>query len=316
MMQKAVAFFICFLGLFFGLLLSSASAKEPIHLVRITSGSAAQEYFAHTLAARLARLGTVTTTVLPPFDTDTPTDAERDALRSQLPASGLVISIGSLASEALLSVRTTQRVLAIGVPQLKAQALLAEHPGAGVWILASEQPLSRQAKLFRLVFPDASGVGVLLGPTSSALLREVQTAFAKEGIVVHHETIQGREGILPALDRLLGPSHAVLSLADPVVFNAVTIRSILLSAYRVRRVLVAHADSYVDAGALYALFSSPDDLIDDSIAAIQRIERGETASGVLLPESFSIRINAHVARSLGLILPEAATLKKHLLNKG
>jgi putative tryptophan/tyrosine transport system substrate-binding protein len=313
LMQRAIAFFLSMLCLILWLSPALAGAAEALSVVTLSSTSATQERLVQGLLARLgeADAWSLKHIMLPRESDDALSAAGLDSLKAQLNSEGLILCVGSLASEAVLRVRQNQKVVAIGVPQTRAVEMLKKHTEPGLFILAAEQPFLRQAQLVRLVFPQAANVGVLVGPASTDLLEPLQAAFKKQGLRVHHAPVQDREDVLPALERLLGQSDLLLSAADPVVFNPVTIRAILLSAYRVRRVLAAHAESYVDAGALYALYSGQEDLINDALYLLQNTG-AQNASELRYPRSFSVRINTHVARTLGMSLPSPQVLVEQL----
>ena len=57
---------------------------------------------------------------------------------------------------------------------------------------------------------------------------------------------------------MLNDSDVLIALPDPIVFNLRTTRNILLSTYRKRVPVIGFSKSYVKAGALAAIYSTPE----------------------------------------------------------
>ena len=169
--------------------------------------------------------------------------------------------------------------------------------------LLLDQPLSRQLALVRLALPKVKQLGVLWGPESEALGPALSALAASKGFKLVEARIGQNEPVFTSLRQVLGSADVLLALPDPEVFNANSLQNILLASFRAGVPMVAFSPAYVRAGALFALYVTPAQLGQQA---------GELARGVLqgkaLPaqaveaQGFSISVNAHVARSLGLDL--------------
>ena len=86
-------------------------------------------------------------------------------------------------------------------------------------------------------------------------------------------------------------------------------RSILLTSYRFQKPIVAFSRAYVDAGALAAIFTTPEQVAADLIAWL-RLQKDESVQlpPPRGPASFDIAVNRQVARALGLSVADDAEL--------
>lgn len=227
----------------------------------------------------------------------------------------LVVAVGTQALRDAGAWRQGPAVLGVLVPQqvferLAAQAGRQRQPGSfsAIWL---DQPPARLLGLFRQILPEAKRAGVLLGPDSSAQLPALRAAAGRARIELVVETVAGEQEVMPALARLLPAVDGLLAVPDGVVYRRETVRGILLTTYRHQKPLVAFSQSYVNAGAIAAAFSTP------ALAALQAAElvRALPAGKVALPPPQppaypSVAINRQVARSLGLDPPADALVQK------
>ena len=107
----------------------------------------------------------------------------------------------------------------------------------------------------------------------------------------------------------------LLTLPDPVVLNSKTVQSVLLTAYMRKIPVVSYSPAYVRAGALMAVNSSPaelgrhvaEKLVDLDSRNYWNLDKPE------YPKYFSVALNERVARSLGIVIPNADTAKNMLI---
>lgn len=212
-------------------------------------------------------------------------------------------------------------VLCTLLPRQSFEYLMREagrRPGPEFSALYLNQPLARQLDLIRLALPQARRVGVLVGTVPGALQMEEQLAdLARErGLRLVSARLGVNDPIFPGLKQVLDESDVLLAMADPQIFNSHTIQNILLASFRARVPMQAFSPAYVRAGALLALYATPEQ-IGAQVALLARdalTEQNGKARGLALPQYthwFEVSVNAHVARSLGLQL-DAAELAERL----
>ncbi|WP_168734319.1 ABC transporter substrate-binding protein [Pseudothauera nasutitermitis] len=223
----------------------------------------------------------------------------------------MILAAGAPAAEAALS-RSRTPVYAVLIGQKVFQDLRLRYPDAKLSAVLLDQPLERQLALMRAVLPEAQRVGVLLGPDTGALRGRLENAAAAAGLRLAAWPVSTQAEILPALERALDASDALLALPDPLAAGPGAARTILLTSYRYRRPVFAYSRAYVEAGALAAVFSTPGDVARE-VADWLRGTRG----GVRLPpprpaRHFDVALNRQVARALHLDLPDEATVLARL----
>ncbi|CAL94495.1 ABC transporter substrate-binding protein [Azoarcus olearius] len=228
----------------------------------------------------------------------------------------VVLAAGVAAAEAVAS-RTRRPMLAVLLSRQQFANLRARYPTAPMSAIVLDQPLRRQLKLVRAVLPNATRVGVLLGPESGALETELTDAAAGEGLQLRSQQVLQSGDVLAAAERLLDASDALLAIPDPVATNPASARAVLLSSYRFRRPMLAYSQAYVEAGALAAVFSSPSDVALD-VADWLATQGGGSVSlpAARSPSRFGVAVNRQVARSLGLTVAEDLALVRAMGSGG
>lgn len=221
----------------------------------------------------------------------------------------VVIAVGAEAADAVADRSTTPILVAlISSPNLR--ALQQRHPRAKLGGFVLDQPLARHIRLIRATNPKMARVGVLLGPQSAPMRSALAEAGARQGLTMGFETIEDIDGLLPALERLLEASDAILAVPDPVAYSPSTARPILLTTYRYRKPLFGYSQAYVTAGAIASVYTAPEDAahqVGDWLASQQGAGHVDLPVAEA-PRYFSVAVNRHVARSLMYPVPDESTL--------
>ena len=176
-----------------------------------------------------------------------------------------------------------------------------------------DQPLSRQLDLLRLALPERLRVGVILGPSSKELGDEVRGEASKRGLAIASAPVSERADIYPVLQTLIPESDLLLLLPDPVAINADTVYGLLLTTYRAGVPVIGFSEGLLNAGALVSLFSTAQQQGRQGADIARRVLAHEGAlPAAQYPRYFSVRVNASVARSLGLHVPPQEELQTAL----
>lgn len=227
----------------------------------------------------------------------------------------LFVALGAEAASALAKTEARTPVLSTLLPRSSFERVLLENgrkPSAQFSALYLNQPLSRQLDLIRLAFPQARRLGVLWGPESQGQAPALKVLAQARGLDLLEATVGGTESIFPALKRVLEGADLLLAVADPQVYNSSSIQNILLSSFRAKVPLVAFSPAYVRAGALLALHVTPTQIGRQTATLVQGVLQGKALSATpLYSQDFSVAVNEHVARSLGLTL-DAQALRERL----
>ena len=228
----------------------------------------------------------------------------------------LVLAVGHAAAERALR-DSSRPVLAVLVGLRDLDRLKRAHPARDLGAVVLDQPLERHLRLVRAVLPDAKRVGVLLGPDSVVQLPGLQHAADALRLQADVHEVREVADLVPALDHLLFAGDALLPLPDGLVSGPAAARTILLTSYRHRRPVFAHSAAYVTAGALAAVFSTPEHVavdVADLLAAAK--EPAALVRKIHSPRRFDVAVNRAVARALGLVVADEQVLRERIADGG
>jgi len=220
--------------------------------------------------------------------------------------SDLTIAVGMSAASALAT--STKPVLSVLVPKAGydklAKPVAAIHSSA-IYI---DQPIERQISLLVAAMPKVKRIGVLYSAFHPELT-SLRRTLAERNILLFEEAVGQEHPLHDALEEVLGESEVLLVLPDTEIYNAGTIRNILLSSYRKQVPLIGISKSYVKAGALCAIYSTPKQIVIQTVEAVkQYISTGKLPSSQY-PKDFEVSVNMQVARSLDLPVKDADKLR-------
>ena len=291
-------------------LVLGASAASAQLLLVVSEGAGVYGDVAKDVARRVR-------SVAPQVQVDTVGASEAPAIDAErLRRYALAVTVGLDGADALISRSQGQAthapILALLVPRDRfgelAATAHAEHD-ARVSAIFIEQPLARQLDLVALALPGRSRVGVLLGPSSTRLARNLDDAARAAGLDLRQTQASDPAAVYPALQRVLVQSDVLLAVPDPVAINAATIRSVLVASHRAGVPVVGFSQALVDAGALLAVYSTPQQYARQA---------AEIALGVLdgsaplprphYPRYFTVGVNFLAAQAIGLALDDETSL--------
>jgi putative ABC transport system substrate-binding protein len=303
-----------FLSLLFSLwlaLFAGACAHATVAVVIVSSErSPAYVDAAEALVSELERLG------LSRYDMLQLTALEWTAAGPLAPK--LFIALGTDAANALAKSELRAPVLSTLLPRSSFERVLRKSgrkSSSQFSALYLDQPLSRQLELIRLALPTARRIGVLWGPESQAQAPALKTLTQASGLELIEATIGRDELLFSSLKNVLEEADLLLAVADPQLYNSSSIQNILLASFRAKVPLVAFSPAYVRAGALLALHVTPTQIGLQAATIARGVLLGKALSAnPIYSLDFSVTVNEHVARSLGLTL-DADALRARLRSR-
>jgi putative tryptophan/tyrosine transport system substrate-binding protein len=227
-----------------------------------------------------------------------------------IPEAALVIGVGSRAAEKLASMNLQQPLLLAMLPKTTLERLLVLQPKAGGVFI--DQPPARYIALVRAALPGTEHIGLLIGREGKENSAKLLAAARELRLRAHAETINAESDIYMAMQRLFANGGVLLATPDSSVFNAQTIPSILLSAYRRGVPVIGFSPAYITAGAMVALYSTPEQLAAQSADISLHVLAGNQIPAPQYPRHYTIGINERVARSLSLTLEGEVVIKERL----
>ena len=175
-----------------------------------------------------------------------------------------------------------------------------------------DQPPARQLALVRLAMPERQRLAMLFGPDSRPLEPRFRGAAQTVGFRLQGITLGKTDELADALRQVLHEADVLLALPDSTVFNSQTIQNILLATFRDRVPFVAFSPAYVRAGALMAVYSTPEQIGRQAARTLRAVLAGRDVARLQAPQEFVVRVNGDVARALGIELENEQNLAARL----
>jgi putative ABC transport system substrate-binding protein len=230
-----------------------------------------------------------------------------------------ILTIGTKAFADVVVQNTSTRLIALLIPEETYHVLLRANPRSegktsAVYI---EQPVQRNLELVRVALPGRKP-GILLGSQAGALEDQVNRVSKELNLPVYLKKLKPKENLVAALDQVLKNCNVLVAFADPEVSNPSTARHLLLTSYRFGIPVVAYSRAYVRAGALMAVYSSPEQFAQQAAEMLLHVvqNKSKLVPAPEYPRYFSVDINRNVARSLGINLKPRQEIESRLRSTG
>ena len=228
----------------------------------------------------------------------------------------LIVTVGINAAD-WVSGRTTTPLLAAMIPAAKYADLLKKQPRASqVSAIYIDQPWARQADLLHAAMPDRNKIGVLYSADTRLDLQSLRNVLSNHGLKLVARQIQSNATLSSDLEEALAQSEVLLAIPDISIYNSNNIRNILLSSYQQRIPLVGLSQAYVNAGALCAVFSTPEQLATQASVAVTLYAKTKHLPEPQSPTLYTIAVNPDVARTLGISIKSADFLHMQVEKAG
>lgn len=231
------------------------------------------------------------------------------------PDADLIVAVGMKASELAASHAGTP-VLAVMIPESGYRELLAQAtrqmPDRPISAIYLNQPWERQLDFLRAALPERRRIGLLYAPDARIDVEGLRQHIVRRGGSLVALPVGSAEKLFPSLESVLDGSDLLLAVPDRAIYNSTNIRNILLVSYRKGVPLIGLSQSYVNAGALCAVFSTAEQIAEQAGATVTSFSRNKRLPGTQYPADFTIAANQQVARSLGIDLPSAETIRSQM----
>lgn len=267
-------------------------------LVVLSSNAAPYQTFANTLIQNLpSTMRVVVQTQSDSYDATQKND--------------LIVGVGVKASQ-LIVAKSNTPLLAVMLPKRSYEALLKDYSGKEMSAIYMDQPWERQADLIRLVSPNANKVGVLYSVSSHLDTANLSRALSRRGLGFYPQLLNAGDALFVGLDTVLDSSDVLLAIPDSDIYSSNNIRNILLTTYRHGVPLIGLSQAYVNAGALCAVFSTPEQIAAQASTLVSRFAQTHQLPAPQYPSAFSVAVNQEVARTLSVPMQSADMLKMQM----
>lgn len=227
----------------------------------------------------------------------------------------LVIAVGvDAASAAIQAAEPNTPVLCVLIPKAAFESLTAnKREGRRFSAIYLDTQPTRQLELIRLLMPQARTVGTVLGSVSLRDKEALRGAARERGLTLQAEYAQRDSELYPVLKSVLSESDVFLALPDPSIINASTAQNVLITAFRAQVPVVGYTASYVKAGALAAVYSTPQQIGQEAGQIIKIYQRTNNLPAPKHPKYFSVGVNAALMRTMGMPAADEQALEQRLL---
>jgi len=230
----------------------------------------------------------------------------------------LIVTIGAKAAADVNGHADGVPVLNVFLPQAAYRQIhdAGSQPGAAIVL---DQPLRRQLAVARVLLPHAQTAGMLRGseaPGGGAAVTPDDGAF---GLALNVTRIDQDDDPAGAIQQVLDGNDVVIATFDPQAYTPATAKWLLYLAFQQQRPIVGFSYALLKAGAVAAVFSTPEQIADHAADLVgEWLRTGLLPSGTNHPRYYHIGLNAPVARRLGIAAPHESDLERevqHLLGE-
>lgn len=221
----------------------------------------------------------------------------------------LIVTVGVKAADRVAG-KTTLPMLATMMPSSTFADLLAKRSRTrSTAALYLDQPWVRQVAFLSAAIPVRHKIGVLHAADTRLDISALRNELTRRHGTLIARPLHNADTLFDDLEEVLIASDVLLAVPDVAVYNSSNIRNILLSSYRRGIPLVGFSQAYVTAGALCAIFSTPEQLAAQAGAAIVSFANTGKLPDTQYPLLYTIAVNQEVARTLGLSIQSAESLR-------
>ena len=230
------------------------------------------------------------------------------SLETDLAAADFVVTVGTAAADMAFSSKPKVPIISVLITENAFSVLAEKHYGsmeaafaAQVSSICLDQPVTRSIQLAKLLVPDSSGLGVMLGPASHHRQAELSKYITESGLRPQLVSIGAKDNPIHKIEPVLSRSDVFIPLSDSRLINIATAKWILHLSYRHKVPVIAFSKSYLKAGALAAIYSSPADVAKDTVEQLVKTEN-TAVGGLHKPAHYSLEFNQSVAANLKIKL--------------
>ena len=182
--------------------------------------------------------------------------------------------------------------------------------------LITEQPACKHLQLIQALNPRWTTIGVLASINTLDTTAELTICAIKYDLNLQVYAITDESDLLTTLETAVENNQVLLTIVDPLIYNSKTVKNILLTSYRHRKPVIGYSDSFVQAGAIAAVFTSPELAGDDAVNILSDFfsNNWQFKHQIHTPSDFEVSTNTRVADSLDIALPDQKTIVKRIRN--
>jgi len=226
-------------------------------------------------------------------------------------AEALTVAVGPGAARSAIESDSREPLLLAMLSRIEYETLKASpglrRPDRRVGVLLRDPSMADQLALVDAALPQRRRLGVVATADSEPVLAELERAAGKNW-TLQVATAPDAKSIAPALRGVLSGSDAILVLPDAIGDDQAATLAVLHAAANAGLPVFGASEGMVRSGGLAAAVSTPAQLARQAQAMGQKLAAAPAGVMVESARPASVRVNANVARGLGLRLPDEREL--------
>ncbi len=211
-----------------------------------------------------------------------------------------VITLGALAFDAAVTEFDDIPIVAGMI--LSKKKIITHQNTTGVSL---ELPVKIQFNWLKKFFPAVEDIGVLYNPDQNQEIIDKATIHARSiGLNLIAQPVSSPRDLPDALQKLSNSAEVLWSINDTVVLNRKTAKNILLFSFRNKIPFVGLSQSWVKAGAYYALDRNYQDIGVQCGEMVSKILAGITVDSIepSYPRQNTYSLNTKTAKKMNIAI--------------
>jgi ABC-type uncharacterized transport system substrate-binding protein len=226
----------------------------------------------------------------------------------------LILTIGSAAFEEALKKFKTSPIIASFLPRRIYEELIGSsfRQSNSTTAIFIDQSMQRQLALARLIAPTGRTVGTVFGASSIDERQRFYDAAKATGFRIKSVVLNSTDNPVNTLQPIIQKTDVFLAIPDQSAFNRASAKWSLFIALRLKKPLIGFSEKYVDAGALAAIFSSPQQIGKHTAETLSSYLRTRILPVSAHPKYFTVKTNLKSIQTINIEMDDAATLQQQL----
>ena len=220
----------------------------------------------------------------------------------------IIVTLGAGAADAAVSREAGKPVVAALITDSAFTSLAKKYQGSTSKALASginaillDQPFERSFNLALLVLPELDNIGIMLGPSSRTKALDYRDQLKNAGVTPEILSITAADNPIHKIAPVIKKNDIFIPVPDSRLINITTAKWILQLAYKYRVPVIGFSKNYVNAGALAAVYSSPENIARQTREIIRDQNlRDYRLNRVHMPKYCAVTFNKNVAWHLDI----------------
>ncbi len=218
-------------------------------------------------------------------------------------APDLVVAMGATATQVMSSIDdripfVSTMILRSQVPKpCSGEAAKARCVGA----VSLDVPVQLVLRELKKLFPDKSRLGVLVNPSNGGPdPRELLSGGEREGFAVTIAECRGPEQLVSTFVSLKEQVDFVWILPDSTLYNATTVKPLIMASLKKRLPIIGFSLSFVRSGAAIGVYPVYREVGRQTAAMIRQRFAGTAYVGEQPVKSVEVAVNERILRLIGL----------------